>query len=432
MSEQTAAAQRADTGNIQERLIAPCAAVDAKGSVFADIPALLNRLLIFETYYLQSVRLREFNSLVRTLGLENVVLLLDSGALKIDLNPTQFGQTGQTAPQLGIREKPSLPLLSYSFSLLRTPLRNDYLVRSVQGLHRELGDVLSRKDLMVLDGAILRAVMPVPENSGVSALLAFDADLKSNARIFKKALLSQLRLRPGFENIEEPAVSLVVRKIDETDFETESNLESLGLAKEDAHKILESALLGAGYVNRRIEDMENYGALSGAIDGELPMFEEKFNFLAKTLSPKQQEKNFDRVLRIGRFPCFEFSPPTQQFDMERFLKIRESDECVSFRDWLRRAAFQDQQEIYAQVGSVRARLGVFVHGTTGKLIRFAVNGAAGLLPITGLALGAIDAFVLEKILPVSGPAMFLDALYGSLFSRNTEVQSDTEGRGRFK
>lgn len=432
MSEQTAVAQRADTQNIQERLVAPCAAVRAGGSVFADIPALLNRLLIFETYYLQSVRLREFNSLVRTLGLENVVLLLDSGALKIDLNPTQFGQTGQTAPQLGIREKPPLPLLSYSFSILLTPHRNDYLVRSIQALHRELADLLSRRDLMALDGAILRAVTPVAENSGVSALLAFDADLRANAPIFKKALLSRLRLRPGLEDIGEPAVSLVVRPIDETDFETESNLESLGLTTEDSHKVLESALLGAGYVNRRIEDMEHYSALSGAIDGELPMFEEKFNFLAKTLSPKRQEKSFHRVLRIGGFPCFEFAPPDQRFDMERFLKIRESDECVSFRDWLRRTVLQDEREIYAQVGSLRARLGVFVHGTTGKLIRFAVNGAAGLLPIAGLALGAIDTFVLEKILPVSGPAVFLDALYGSLFSRKADVPRHATGPQRIR
>src|ERR1700730_12219138 len=153
------------TGDVQDRLIAPCAIVDAQGSVSADIPALLNRLLIFKDYFLQSVRLKEFGSLVRNLGLENVILLLDSGALKLDLNPTQFAESGQTDPRLGIREKPPLPLLSYSFSLLRSPQRDVYLLRSIQEVHRDLNDVLGWKDLRRLEGAILRAVMPITENT---------------------------------------------------------------------------------------------------------------------------------------------------------------------------------------------------------------------------------------------------------------------------
>jgi len=39
----------------------------------------------------------------------------------------------------------------------------------------------------------------------------------------------------------------------------------------------------------------------------------------------------------------------------------------------------------------------------------------------GWAVGALDTFVEEKILPISGPAMFLDAMYGSLFSNRSET-----------
>jgi hypothetical protein len=417
-------------GNIQDRLIAPCAIVDAQGSVSADIPALLNRLLIFKDYYLQSIRLREFGSLVRNLGLENVILLLDSGALKLDLNPTQFGQSGQTAPQLGIREKPSLPLLSYSFSLLLSAQRDDYLLRSIQEVHRDLCSVLGRKDLMALEGAILRAVMPIPENSGVSALLAFDSDLRANAPMFKKALMSRLRIRPDFGSVEESSVSLIVRPIDDTDFATESNLESLGLAKEEVHKIVESSLLAVGWLNRRIEDMESYHALSGAIDEELPLFGEKFKFLAASLSPKLKEDTFDKVLRIGRFPSFDFETPTNRFDMQKFLKVRESKECSEFRDWLKHAQFFDEQEIHSQVGSLRARLGTLVHGTKGKLIRLALGTGVGAVPVLGVPLGfaygVLDTFVLEKVLPLSGPAMFLDVMYGSLFAPRSGVSAEQD------
>jgi hypothetical protein len=417
--------ERIAKGNIQDRLIAPCATVQTQPrsvSVSADIPALLNRLLLFEDYYLQSVRLREFESLVLNLGLENVLLLLDSGALKIDLNPTQFGQTGQTARNLGIRDKEPLPLLSYSFSLIRSSYENDYLVRSVQEVHHSLFHVHTRNDLTKLEGAILRAVMPIPEDAGGGAILAFDSDLKINSPIFKTALLSRLRLMPQFA-AKELDVSLTIHPIDDTDYAVETNLESFGLTKEETHKTVESSLLAAGFLNRRVEDMENYNALSGVIDDELFLFGEKLRLLAASASPKRKEETFDRVLRIGRFPAFDFQPPTKQFDMEKFLKVRDSKECKDFRNWLKNAQFLDDQEIRSQVASLRARLGTLVHGTMGKSIRLAVGFGAGLIPILGPVVSALDTFVLEKLLPLSGPAMFLDTMYRSLFSSSSETNA---------
>src|SRR5437667_9304532 len=167
--------------------------------------------------------------------------------------------------------------------------------------------------------------------------------------------------------------------------------------------------------------MQNYHALSGAIDDELPLFGEKFNFLAASLSPKFKRETFDKVLRIGRFPSFDFETPTKHFDMQKFLEVRESKECTAFRDWLKHAQFLDEREIYLQVGSLRARLETLVQGTTGKMIRFAVSNAAGLVPVLGFAVSVLDTFVVEKILPISGPAMFLDSMYGSLFSPRSET-----------
>jgi hypothetical protein len=410
--------ERIVEGSIQDRLIAPCATVHTEPgsvSVSADIPALLNRLLLFEGYYLQSIRLKEFESLVLNLGLENVLLLLDSGALKIDLNPTQFGQTGQTARGLGIRDKEPLPLLSYSFSLIRSSYENDYLVRSVQDVHHALFNVHTRSDLTKLEGAILRAVMPIPEDAGGAAILAFDSELKANSPIFRTALVSRLRLVPNFI-AQQSDVSLTVHPVDDTDYHVETNLESFGLTKEETHKTVESSLLAAGYLNRRIEDMENYNALSGVVDDELFLFGEKLKLLAASVSPKRREATFDKVLRVGRFPAFEFQPPTKTFDMEKFLKIRDSKECKDFRNWLKQAQFCDDREIYLQVKSLRARLGALLHGRTGKIIRFALTNLAGVTnPVVGWGVGVLDTFVLDKVLPLSGPALFLDKMYGSLF-----------------
>jgi hypothetical protein len=399
--------------DIKQRLVAPCITVQG-ASVEANVPALLNRLLIFQHYVLQSARLREFPSLVRTLGVENTVLLLESGALPIDLNPTQMGQSGQSTVVRG--EKPALPLLSFSFGLIRTPHRNEYLVRSLQEVRRELSPQLKSRDLMRLEGAILNSILPLPPEVGSSAMLSFDSDLRSNSPLLTQALV--LKLGAAGRGFDPAKLSLKLVPIDAEDFNCETNLEKLGISTEESHSLIQSALLAVGGLNLRIEDMRNHNALSGAIDDELPLFTGKFDFLTEHLSPSVKAGSFSRVLKICKLPSFEFNI-AQPFDMRRFLEVRSSEECASFRSWLTHTPELTDEEIAAQVASLRTRLGSIVNGIGGKIVRLGLSSTIGAIPgvglIAGPALGVLDTFVVDKIFRTSGAALFLTRLYPSLF-----------------
>jgi hypothetical protein len=73
--------------DIQRRLIAPCAVFLPDGQrAIPDTTALLRRLVLFDTYILQTIRFKEFIPLTRSLGLDNVLLLLGSEALKLELD----------------------------------------------------------------------------------------------------------------------------------------------------------------------------------------------------------------------------------------------------------------------------------------------------------------------------------------------------------
>src|SRR5438309_11827432 len=100
--------------DLQSRLISPCARFVPKGEqAIPDVPALFRRLMLFETYILQTIRFKEFVPLVRTLGIQNVLKLLDSGALQLELDPTQIIQVGQMSDGATYRRgKPVLPPLS--------------------------------------------------------------------------------------------------------------------------------------------------------------------------------------------------------------------------------------------------------------------------------------------------------------------------------
>ena len=387
-----------------------------------DTTALLRRLVLFDTYILQTIRFKEFIPLTRSLGLDNVLLLLGSEALKLELDPTTFIQSGQTVNFPPAREKPPLPLLSFSFSRIRAAQYNDYLVKCLEDIRRQLRSTLSERDMLRLEGAILRALVITPEHSGHPALRALDVDLRGNSPILKAAI-SKVLWREARLDVRPADLILTVHALDDTDFKIESNLEALGLGNEAAHKILELSFLAVAGLNKRIEEMNSYTALSGAIDNDIPLFMTKFGALFTSMSAGSQEARLERVLIIKKLPPFGWHLPDRQFDIERFLAARSSKEVMQFRDWLRTIDTASDSQIEEQVNSIRSRLAPFIHSGTGKSIRILVSTGIGAMvdpargPLVGLGLGLIDSFLLERIFPMSGPTLFLNRLYPSLFRR---------------
>lgn len=78
-------------------------------------------------------------------------------------------------------------------------------------------------------------------------------------------------------------------------------------------------------------------------------------------------------------------------------------------------------EIKERVSSLRARLGNAVQTLPGKAIRLLATTGIGLIPpvgpVIGFLAGAVDTFLLEKMLPKSGVVVFLSNLYPSIFDR---------------
>ena len=410
--------------DLQDRLVAPCLA-DPKNGIL-DAAGLLNRLLLFDEYYLQTSRFREFGTLVRTLGLSKVILLLESGSLKLELNPTTIASIGQTE---GVRATGPLPKLSFAYTLIHARYA-DYLVRSVDKVHKQLFGFVGERDLARLEGALLNALVPMPENPGSSAFRSLKNRLVTNEPILKAAVLMVLE-RKLRRQIHKSKISLSVVQIGDADFRTESNLSEFGLTTDEVHSVLDSAFLAVGNLELRIEDMSVYNALSGAIDDELPLFEERLDCLRRSVSPNLKEQTFERVLAILDLPSLRLALLNKEFDMELFLRVRNSEDCVAFRDWLKRAKAMSDHEIAERFNSIGARLGNLMQGTVARSIRFALSNGLGMIPGYGLALGpaasALDSFVVDKLFQTTGIAAFLGRAYPSLFkSRSSHVNESTQ------
>ena len=421
--------------DLRKNLIGPCASVDPNSQeVHVDLAALIRRLLLFDTYILQSTRLREFPAIVAGLGYEQTMELLSSNVLKIHCDTLTIGQVGQWAAG-GVRQgKGPLPLGSFSFALLKIPedediengspasartatiapgIRNrqEYIHSCLQQLHTIPS--LSQKQVIKLKQRVVGAFVTLPRSRGRDTGGQLNEDLRAGSPIITHVLQRSLKER---HNIDVPLSELEIRisPLDETDFRVETNIERFGLDTLEAHKVVEHALLGVGGLNQRVEEMSTYNAISGCLDAECPLFMRKLGFLLERCRPGADEAQFQRLLELRGLP--EFLPAIDKLDVPKLLSIRDSAEAREFRAWLASIDSAPDDEVRRRVGSLTAKIGNAVQSKPGKAARFVTTTGLGLLaPVAGGIAGAIDTFLVEKILPKSGIWTFLNKLYPSIF-----------------
>jgi len=159
-----------------------------------------------------------------------------------------------------------------------------------------------------------------------------------------------------------------------------------------------------------------YSAITGFLDTEAPLLFGKLSGLISPLNPATAEKQFERVIELAELPDFR---PGQKVDVQKLLKTRDSAECREFREWLSNLENASDAEIKEMVTSLRSKVASMAASPSGKLVRLATTTGIGLIPvvgpIAGAAAGAVDSFLVDKVLPRSGIVAFLTETYPSLF-----------------
>ena len=402
--------------DIETRLMGRCGHIE-KDAIKADIGLLFRNLLLFDVYILDSVRLQEFPHLLRVLGYEQTLELINYQALKIRCDALTIGSVGQTAV-LGRNKDNLLPLGSYAFATVQTANRREYIskcLKNLEGIPR-----VSFKETKNLKKAIATNLISIDQNIGHISLGQMKSDLAQNVPVIRKALEIQLRQEYGIDAIPYD-LQLKVHQDSESRFETETNLEAIfGFDREKIHRSVESALLAVGRLNLRIAEMKGFSALSGFKIDELPIFESKLDSLRERLPPDIKDSQFRRVVKITGGPSFDAIGSECKIDLEKFFKIRESGECKEFRKWLSEASNFSDKKLSDRFASIRSKIGSAIGGNVGKAIRLLVPIGVGIIDggmVSGPVIGVIDLFILEKIFPCSGPVAFINRLYPSIFEK---------------
>lgn len=367
--------------------------------------ALIRRLILFEEVVVDSYGMRELPAIIEALGPEQFVDLLESRAVLIRGDGWALGEVGN-AGVLGGRGP--LPPLSFSVApLVPVPEgRKEHISRSLAEIRAiPLGTKTSQRVRL----AIVDALTPFPDSPGRLTMDQLPTDLTMRLDIVRAATDWALR-EYGNRNPEGVDYDIRLHQEEEDVFRAETDLgERFGLEVEEVDRVLERAVLAVGGLNERFEQMAAYNAVTGLRETELQLLDAKLAALPESVDPDRQEQRLTRVLELANLP----DPQTAEgtVNVERLLEVRQDEQIREFRQWLRTLDDATDEEIRERVESVRDRIAAAVYGPGGKAVRFAATTAADFLPLgatlAGIALSALDEFVLEKILPEPGPVTFL-------------------------
>ena len=408
---------------IDKQIFSKCGTVEDEIMHF-DVGLFFRNLLLFDNFILDSIRLKEFPHLINLIGFDQTVALLKYRHFKIRCMAQSVGSVGQTEV-LGRTKETLLPFGSYAFAVIKIAYKKKFTSDCIKCIN-DIPNITFKQKKKLRRLIALKIIDEVP-NIVESALVQMKNDIGSNTPAIKTALFFHLREEHGIENVPEN-LKVSIDQISEKEFAADHNLdEILGINEFEAHKAIERALLAVGSLNHRISEMRAFQALSGFKTPELPIFDNKLSFLFDQISPDKKIEQFDRVIEISNMPSFDSVGTEYKLSIDKFLKIRESKECIDFRNWLSNISEAENSEIEERIKSFRSKIGSAIGGKGGKRLRFLISTIAGFLnggAITGPAIGAIDTFILEKIFPSSGPISFINKMYPSIFEEESIGKSN--------
>jgi hypothetical protein len=402
--------------DIYRRLLGISAITDEAHTVAGvDLNGIIRRLILFDTYILKSIQLKEVPFLITELGFNETMQLLESPALEIQCEVMTVGQSGQTAMPDRLR-RGILPPLSYALSGIRSADQRKDLHHHFQPFNQIPN--LTLKQLIKLKKTIANKIVRLPEDFASRLAANATTDVLNKQYLVKKSV--EMVIREDHKT-EPPEFSLTVHSIGEGDIRVETDLaRRMNIDLQATHKIVERGLLGIGGLSQRFAEMDAFSALSGFADRDLPLVDEQLKLFLR-MSPDAKERQFRRVIEIAELPDFTSAISAGHINVARLLEIRESDECREFREWLPSIEGATDAEIKERVSSLRAKFGNASQSVAGKALRVLTLTGIGAIPVVGLGAGAlaslVDTFLVEKVLPKSGVVAFLSKLYPSVFEK---------------
>ncbi len=394
-------------GNMSERIFSRCAERISDDEVRFFPGDFIENLLMFDCFIVESIRIKELPALVRILGFEGVRDLIKNGHLKINCQVVTTAQTGQISLD---PSKPSLPNGSYEFSVMVSSNQKDYIHKCFDVVN-DIAELKGKQKIKIKE-IISSSFLDFPKESIREYMTQLQTDILHKQVVITSAI-SFLITREYGQNIDIEMIKLYVEYLGDDRYKIISNLKELiNISDQEEHKIIERAILTVSGSNQRISQMKAFNCISSFRDEDLPIIKSKFDFISQNIISSDAILALRKVMKINNLPNFGSVDLFKQLDIDKLLKLRDSDECKLFRRLIWSLSNSTEQEILEIINEYRNRVGQYLRTPIGKTIRFLTGTGTGFIPGFGGAIsatfGLLDSFVLERMFPVNGAIVFLD------------------------
>lgn len=392
--------------NYGSRYLGSCATSSVGDEVDFSWNEFVRGILLFDTFVLESMRLREFPLLIDQLGVEAVCDMLSGGAVELVAEAISIGEiTASMKPHNSL----------YKCNVIRSADQKAYVHSCLQCV-RDI-DRLSKRESQRVRLAIANAVKETPDDYRLKSLRQLNHNLESNPIMVAPALAAsamqweKVSLRKeGFSIRCEP-------KGNEWYFVDFDHPDAKSLSDEQKQNIIRRGILASVDLDVRFEAMERHKAVPVVNPLDVALVDDRMSMLLENMQSGVQKKRFERLERILDLPDMSNSIASGKLDYEGLIGLRNSDECREFRRWLPNMDGKSDDEIKDLFSSTRARIASKLGTGTGKMMRFAAATGLGLIDPTGFVAGAIDTFLLDKVFPNRGPLIFVNDMYPSVFQK---------------
>lgn len=393
-------------GNMSERIFSRCATRISDNEIRIFPGNLLENMIMFDCFIIDSIRLKELPALIRIFGFENLRELIKSGYIRINCQAVTTGQIGQLSLE---GRKPILPYGSYEFSVVSSS-QKEYIHKCFDVVNEI--DELKGKQKIKIKEIISNSFLNFPDESIREYMNQLQEDILHKPELITSAV-SFLLNREYNLTINSDKIKLNVDHFGDNSYKIISNLKNLiNLSVPEEHKIIERAILTLSGSNQRISQMKAFNCVSSFRDEDLPIINSKFDFLTRQITNLDAIKTLRKVMKINNIPDFSSVDFSNQIDVDKLLKLRESDECKLFRRLIWSFVDSTEQEILEIINEYRNKVGQYLRTPVGKTIRFLCGNGVGLIPVFGGAIsatfGLVDTFILERMFPADGAMVFLD------------------------
>lgn len=380
--------------------------IQADESILIDFHSLLGALILSDHVVLDSVRLKELPYFVQMFGYGGTVDLLDSNRLSIESHANSLGIYGQ-------QEIPENKLEFFDLVTINIADRKQYISDGLKHLNPLKSDYKT-KEIVRLKKNILNVLIEPNKKRGTQAfndtVYQFKNDIKSTKRFILLVLRDRHQIDLDFDRFQleiEPSTNNVIRVVTNLDKLTNLNPNSI-------REIVQSSYLGAAGINHRLELMSELDAVGGVRESELKFLNSRVAHLVRNSDAgKDNVALFNRVIEVVDFPPIK---PGQRIDIGKVLNFTASEEAKEFRRLLPEIGNWKDNEIKDYFNSISGRVGNLYNGTTANTVRFAIPLAVDqLLPGLGSAIGALDTFLVSRVVKENKSIIFLNEIYPSIF-----------------